>query len=57
MDRSLGALFSGESLYGLIALKVRQKFPLRLALVHGWLFPDESLRATPGAIPEIDGNC
>ena len=28
-----------EDLYGPMALKVRQKFPLRLVLVHGWLFP------------------
>ena len=30
--------FQGNS-YGPMALKVRQKFPLRLVLVHGWLFP------------------
>ena len=31
-----------ENLYGPMALKVRQKFPPRLALVHGWLFFDGS---------------
>ena len=34
----LRLLFRGNS-YGPMALKVHQKFPLRLALVHGWLFP------------------
>ena len=29
-----------ENPSGPMALKVRQKFPRRLALVHGWLFPD-----------------
>ena len=28
-----------ENSYGPMALKVRQKFPLRLAFVHRWLFP------------------
>ena len=28
-----------ENLWGPMALKVRQAFPPRLALVHGWLFP------------------
>ena len=31
--------FQGNS-YGPMPLKVRQKFPPRLLLVHGWLFPD-----------------
>ena len=30
--------FQGNS-YGPMALKVGEKFPLRLVLVHGWLFP------------------
>ena len=29
-----------ENLYGPTALKVCQKFPPRLVLVHGWLFPE-----------------
>ena len=36
MDQSLCALFSGKSLYGSIAPKVRQEFPLRLAMFHGY---------------------
>ena len=31
--------FQGN-LYGPMALQVRQKFPLRLVFVHGWLFPE-----------------
>ena len=39
--------FGGNS-YGPIVLKVLQKFPPTLVLVHGWLFPD-SLRCAPQA--------
>ena len=31
--------FQGHS-YGPMALKVREKFPPRLALFHGWVFPE-----------------
>ena len=33
--------FQGSS-YGPMGLKARQKFPPRLALVHRWLFPEET---------------
>ena len=33
------ALFSGKNSHGPMALKVRQKLPPTLVLVHGWLFP------------------
>ena len=37
-EPSPGALFSGKHPYGPMALKVRQKFPLRLVLVHSpWM--------------------
>ena len=39
MDQSLVHTFSWGNSYGPIVLKVLQKFPPTLALVHGWLFP------------------
>ena len=39
MDQTLGALFSGKSVLVHMVLKVRQEFSLRLALIHGWLYP------------------
>ena len=40
MDQSLVHTFSWGNSYGPMVLKVLQKFPLTLALVHGWLFPE-----------------
>ena len=39
MDQSLVHTFSWGNLYGPMVLKVLQKFPPTLVLVHGWLFP------------------
>ena len=39
MDQSLVHTFSWGNSYGPMVLKVLQKFPPTLALVHGWLFP------------------
>ena len=39
MDQSLAHTFSWGNSYGPMVLKVLLKFPPRLALVHGWLFP------------------
>ena len=39
MDQSLVHTFSWGNLYGPMVLKVLQKFPPTMALVHGWLFP------------------
>ena len=39
MDRSLVHTFSWGNSYGPMVLKVLQKFPPTLVLVHGWLFP------------------
>ena len=39
MDQSLVHAFSWGNLYGPMVLKVLQKFPPTLVLVHGWLFP------------------
>ena len=39
MDQSLVHTFSRGNSYGPMVLKVLQKFPPALALVHGWLFP------------------
>ena len=39
MDQSLVHTFSWGNSYGPTVLKVLQKFPPTLALVHGWLFP------------------
>ena len=36
---ALSPYFQGNS-YGPMALKVRLKLPLKLVLVHGWLFPE-----------------
>ena len=45
MDQSLVHTFSWGNSYGPMILKVLLKFPLALALVHGWLFPVK--RETP----------
>ena len=39
MDQSLVHTFSWGNSYGPMVLKVLQKFPPTLVLVHGWLFP------------------
>ena len=39
MDQSLVYTFSWGKSYGPMVVKVRQKFPPTLVLVHGWLFP------------------
>ena len=39
MDQSLVHTFSWGNSYGPVVLKVLQKFPPTLILVHGWLFP------------------
>ena len=39
MDQSLVHTFSCGNSYGPMVLKVLQKFPPTLVLVHGWLFP------------------
>ena len=39
MDQSLVHTFSWGNSYGPMVLKVFQKFPPTLVLVHGWLFP------------------
>ena len=39
MDQSLVHTFSWGNLYGPMVLKVLQKFPPTLVLVHGWLSP------------------
>ena len=39
MDQSLVHTFSWGNLYGPMVLKVREKFPPTLVVVHGWLFP------------------
>ena len=41
MDQSLVHTFSWGTSYGPMVLKVLLKFPPTLALVHGWLFPEE----------------
>ena len=40
MDQSLVHTFSWGNSYGPMVLKVLQKFPPTLVLVHGWLFPE-----------------
>ena len=40
MDQSLVHTFSWGNSYRPMVLKVLQKFPPTLALVHGWLFPE-----------------
>ena len=42
MDQSLVHTFSWGNSYGPMVLKVLQKFPPTLVLVHGWLFPVSS---------------
>ena len=44
MDQSLVHTFSWENSYGPMVLKVLQKLPPALVLVHGWLFPDLDLQ-------------
>ena len=39
MDQSLVHTFSWGNSYGPMVLKILQKFPATLVLVHGWLFP------------------
>ena len=39
MDQSLVHTFSWGNSYGPMVLKVLQKFPPTLVVVHGWLFP------------------
>ena len=39
MDQSLVHTFSWRNSYGPMVLKVLQKLPPTLVLVHGWLFP------------------
>ena len=41
MDQSLVHTFSWGNSYGPMVLKVLQKFPPTLVLVHGWLFPEK----------------
>ena len=42
MDQLLVHTFSWGNSYGPMVLKVLQKFPPTLALVHGWLFPEHN---------------
>ena len=46
MDQSLVHTFSWGNSYGPMVLKVLQKFPPTLVLVHGWLFPAFAPRST-----------
>ena len=52
MDQSLVHTFSWGNSYGPMVLKVLQKFPPTLLLVHGWLFPENFLSEP---FPELMG--
>ena len=51
MDQSLVHTFSWGNSYGPMVLKVLQKFPPTLVLVHGWLFPG---KGTPKSFCDKD---
>ena len=57
MDQS-SIPFPGEISYGPMVLKVLQKFPPTLVLVHGWLFPEvgKTTRNSGSCLPILTDN-